>query len=72
MEGLAIKFLRGDKEQEKRFGHLNNSMIRTLKNAIVPMNKKGIIHCDLRDNMLVDAEKLKENPMLKLLIGDLW
>ena len=59
MEGLAIKFLRGDKEEETRFGHLNNSMIRTLKNAIVPMNKKGIIHCDLKaDNMLVQAEKL--------------
>ena len=69
MEGLAIKFLRGDKEEEKRFGHLNNSMIRTLKNAIVPMNKKGIIHCDLKgDNMLVDAEKLgRGEPYVKVI-----
>lgn len=69
MEGLAIKFVRGDKEEEKRFGHLNNSMIRTLKNAIVPMNKKGIIHCDLKgDNMLVDAEKLSRGePYVKVI-----
>ena len=69
MEGLAIKFLRGDKEEETRFGHLNNSMIRTLKNAIVPMNKKGIIHCDLKaDNMLVQAEKLSRGePYVKVI-----
>ena len=69
MEALAIKFLRGDKEQKTRFGHLNNSMIRTLKNAIVPMNKKGIIHCDLKaDNMLVEAEKLgRGEPYVKVI-----
>ena len=68
MEGLAIKFLRGDKEEETRFGHLNNSMIRTLKNAIVPMNKE-IIHCDLKaDNMLVQAEKLSRGePYVKVI-----
>ena len=69
MEGMAVKFVRGDKEEEKRFGHLNNSMIRTLKNAIVPMNKKGIIHCDLKgDNMLVNAEKLSRGePYVKVI-----
>lgn len=75
MEGLAVKFVRGDKEQQKRFGHLNNSLIRTLKNAIVPMNNKGIIHCDLKgDNMLVNAEKLtKGEPYVKVIdwgLGD--
>ena len=47
MEGLAIKFLRGDKEEEKRFGHLNNSMIRTLKNAIVPISFAIRLPCTL-------------------------
>lgn len=69
MEGLAVKFLRGDKEQEKRFGHLNNSLVRTLKNAIIPMNNKGIIHCDLKgDNMLVSDEKLSRGePYVKII-----
>lgn len=69
MESLANKLVKGDKEEKKRFGHLNNSMIRTLKNAIVPMNKKGIIHCDLKgDNMLVKAEKLASGePYVKVI-----
>lgn len=56
---MADKITRNNKETFKQFGHLNNSLIRTLQNAVVPMNTKGIIHCDLKaDNMLVDETKL--------------
>ena len=69
MEDLATKLVRKDKEQERRFGHLNNSLIRTLKNAIVPMNKRGIIHCDIKgDNMLVKQENLGSGePYVKII-----
>lgn len=75
MQSIAPRLVRGDKEQRILFGHLNNSMIRTLKNAIVPMNKKGIIHCDIKgDNMLVDKDKLSRGePYVKIIdwgLGD--
>lgn len=76
MESMAVKVANDDSEQLKRFGHLNNSLIRTLKNAIVPMNNRGIIHCDLKaDNMLVEEAKLSDGePYVKVIdwgLGDL-
>ena len=69
LKKMAGKIARNDKETLKQFGHLNNSLIRTLQNAVVPMNTKGIIHCDLKaDNMLVDKTKLsKGEPYVKVI-----
>jgi hypothetical protein len=37
--------------------HLNNSLIKLLENGIIPMNKNGVYHCDLKDsNILVYTE----------------
>ena len=66
---MSDKIANNNKETFKQFGHLNNSLIRTLQNAVVPMNTKGIIHCDLKaDNMLVDETKLGDGePYVKVI-----
>jgi serine/threonine protein kinase len=39
----------------KRLSKLNTSLIDLLKNGILPMNEKGIYHCDIKDsNILVE------------------
>lgn len=43
------------KNGKLRFYHLNNMLIELLENAIIPMNKLGLIHNDLKaDNILVE------------------
>ena len=37
---------------------MNNSLIDLLVNGIVPMNKTGVYHCDIKDsNILIDSKK---------------
>ena len=53
------------------FGRLNYALIDTLENAIVPMNKLGLIHLDLKgDNMLVSSDYSTEKKLLEVKIID--
>ena len=45
----------------------NYALVDTLKNAIVPMNKIGLIHLDLKgDNMLVSTDYMSSKKMLEV------
>jgi hypothetical protein len=45
-------------EKYDKYILLNNSLIKLLENGIIPMNQKGIYHCDLKDsNILVSFQK---------------
>ncbi len=63
------KIGRGDKEALQDFMYANLSMIDVLEKAIVPMNKAGLLHHDLKgQNMLIDKESLKYGkPSIKII-----
>jgi len=40
----------------KNISKLNNTLIKLLNNGIIPMNKRNIYHCDIKDsNILIDS-----------------
>lgn len=63
------KIRRGDKEALQDFMYANLSMIDVLEKAIVPMNKAGLLHHDLKgQNMLIDKESLIHGkPSIKII-----
>ena len=63
------KIGKGDKEALQDFMYSNLSMIDVLEKAIVPMNKAGLLHHDLKgQNMLIDKESLKHGkPSIKII-----
>lgn len=58
----------------EKFGRLNWSLIHTLENAVIPMNKLGLLHLDLKgENMLVHSDFLtpeNSNTMTNVYIID--
>ena len=71
MKNLASGIQSGRSATLKTFGRLNYAMIDTLKHAIVPMNKLGLIHLDLKgDNMLVDSNFEKGKNMVDVRVID--
>jgi len=53
--GLAIDDFLLKNNSYKNIVDLNNTLINLLINGIIPMNKKNIYHCDIKDsNILVD------------------
>ena len=53
--GLPIDEFLFKNNSYKNIVDLNNSLIKLLINGIIPMNKKNIYHCDIKDsNILVD------------------
>lgn len=50
------KYIVENKMDYKILYKLNESLIELLKNGIIPMNEKGVYHCDVKDsNILVDS-----------------
>ena len=71
MKQLSINIGNGIASEINVFGKLNYAMIDTLENAIVPMNKAGLIHLDLKgDNMLVSSNYYHETKLLEVKIID--
>lgn len=66
---LGGKIAKNDKEALQDFMYANLSMIDVLEKAIVPMNKAGLLHHDLKgQNMLIDKESLKYGkPSIKII-----
>lgn len=66
---LGGKIAKNDKEALQDFMYANLSMIDVLEKAIVPMNKAGLLHHDLKgQNMLIDKESLKHGkPSIKII-----
>jgi serine/threonine protein kinase len=66
---LGTKIARGDKEALHDFMYANLSMIDILEKAIIPINKAGLLHHDLKgQNILIDKESLKYGkPSIKLI-----
>jgi len=53
--GLPIDDFLLKNNSYKNIVNLNNTLIKLLNNGIIPMNKKNIYHCDIKDsNILVD------------------
>lgn len=68
-ETFGDKIAKNDKEALQDFMYANLSMIDILEKAIVPMNKAGLLHHDLKgQNMLIDKESLKYGkPSIKII-----
>ena len=48
---------KANKSSISELGDINKSLIRLLKNGIVPMNKLNVFHCDAKDtNILIDGD----------------
>lgn len=48
---------KASKSETNELNDINKSLIRLLKNGIVPMNKLKVFHCDVKDtNILIDGE----------------
>lgn len=55
--GVDLEVFLKTSHSKKDLIELNNALIELLLNGIVPMNKKHIYHCDIKDtNMLVENE----------------
>jgi serine/threonine protein kinase len=53
----------------KKLSKMNISLIELLKKGILPMNEKGIYHCDIKDsNILVQENPLREGKLKTRLI----
>ena len=71
MKQLSVTVGNGMATGLKAFGRLNYALIDTLENAVVPMNKAGLIHLDLKgDNMLVPSNYYHEKMLLDVKIID--
>ena len=71
MKSLSRGVSMGSSYELKAFGRLNYALVDTLKNAIVPMNKIGLIHLDLKgDNMLVSTDYMSSKKMLEVKVID--
>lgn len=66
---FGSKIGKGDKEALQDFMYSNLSMIDVLEKAIIPMNKAGLLHHDLKgQNMLIDKESLKHGkPSIRII-----
>ena len=64
---FSARFHKNDKIREE-FGFVVKGLIKTLTGAIVPLNKKNIIHNDLKGgNMLFEDDGLSAAPNIKLI-----
>jgi hypothetical protein len=63
------KFIESINLEYTKMHSLNQSLKMLLKNGIIPMNQKGIYHCDIKDsNVLVQEEEEKEDALFTRLI----
>ena len=56
--GISIDYFIKKNHDHLHLLHLNNSLISLLENAILPMNKLHIYHCDIKENNILIDEKL--------------
>ena len=64
--GLPVDDFLHDSGSLEKMYKIHNSLVRLLKKGIVPMNKKNVFHCDIKDsNILVDDSR--ENLITRLI-----
>ena len=52
-----LYFIKNNRLTKATFNKINTSLIELLNNAIIPMNKKNILHLDLKmENILIDTQ----------------
>jgi len=60
LKNLANNLYLNNLKINQEFIKINNSLIKLLKNGIIPMNKKKILHLDIKpDNILLDTYSYK-------------